>query len=159
MAETETVPQDAPAKKRLPIKLVVIALVVLLALAGAYVFVLSPGGEGEEAEPPAPEFSEDGGETLVVDAGTTLSIAGERRYAMVTYSVRPSIDVADTSVVEMEFARMRSQVQRVLLGHQAEALLTPEGVAALEADIAGVADEIWPDGEIVAVYLENIVVQ
>ena len=161
MAETATVPEEAPAGRRLPIRLLVAVAAVLAALGAAYVLVLAPeGGEGQPAEPPAPTYSEEGGEALVVDAGTTMSVGGDetRRYAMLTYSVRPSVD-ADAEAVPMEFPLMRSMVQRLLLGYDADELLTPEGVDRLEQDVAGVVEEIWPHGEIVDVYVENIVVQ
>ena len=161
MAETVAAPDEAPEKRRLPIKLVVAVVLVLAALGAAYVFVLAPGGdEGEATEPPPPEYSEEGGEAMVVDAGTTMSVGGDetRRYAMLTYSVRPAMD-ADLEAVPLEFPRMRSMVQRLLLGYDADVLLTPEGVDGLEADLEGVVAEIWPYGEIVDVYVENIVVQ
>ena len=159
MAETETVTEEAPARRRLPIRLIAVVVVVLLGLGAAYVFLLAPGGEGEPEEPPAPEFSEEGGEAIVVDAGTTMSVGGaERHYAMVTYSVRPAID-ADLEAIPLEFPRVRSEVQRLLLGYEADTLLSPDGVDRLEQDLAGIVAQIWPHGEIVEVYVENIVVQ
>ena len=158
MAETVTT-EEAPAKRGVPLRLVIIGLVVIIGLAAAYVFVLAPSGEGEPTEPPPPEYSEEGGETMVVDAGTTMSLGGsERHYAMVTYSVRPAVD-ADLDAVPLEFPRMRSMVQRLLLGYEADELLTPDGVDRLEQDMSDVVAEIWPYGEIVDVYVENIVVQ
>lgn len=161
MADTIAAPEAEETEdgKRFPLKLVLVALVVVGALAAAYVFVLAPGGEeGAGDEPPAPTYSEEAGEPIVVDSGTTASVGGERRYAMLTYSVRPSVD-ADVDAVQLEFPRMRSEVARLLLSYDANRLLTPEGIDELEAGLTGVADEIWPHGEVVEVYLENIVVQ
>lgn len=157
MADTATEDTTESTGRGVPVKFVVIGLVVLLALAGAYLFVLAPSGD-EPDEPAAPTYSDEGGQTMVVSEGATLSVGGERRYAMLTYSVQPAMD-ADTAMVEMEFARMRSEVQRVVLGYDADELLTPGGVEALEDDLEAVAAEIWPEGEVLEVYLENIVVQ
>lgn len=154
-APAQAAPDAGGSKKKL---FLIIGIVVLLAgAAAAWFLVLAPGGE-EAAEPEGPMFAAEAGEVVQV-AETTVSLGGDPpRFAMITYSAVLSVD-ATADMVASDLARMRSEAQVVFRGKDADALHTEAGFLALQDELTAVAQELWPDGEVVEVLIESLLVQ
>ena len=138
-------------------KLVIIGVVVAMAAAAAAYLLLAPGGD-EEAAPEAPMFATEPGETVQV-AEATVSLGGDPpRFAMITYSAVLSVD-ATADMVAPDLPRMRSAAQVAFRGEDADALHTEAGFLALQDELTAVAHDLWPDGEVVEVLIESLLVQ
>lgn len=159
MAETATAAPEAPetgSKKKL--FLIIGIVVALLGGAAAWFLVLAPGGEEATIDDDAPLFAAEPGEVVQV-AEATVSLGGDPpRFAMITYSAVLSVD-ATADMVSADLARMRSQAQVAFRGKDADALHTEAGFLALQDELTAVAHQVWPDGEVVEVLIESLLVQ
>lgn len=138
----------------------IIGVALVAVLAGVWFFVLAPSGEEGAApeEPPAPTFSTDPGPIVLVD-DTTVSLGGDQpHFAAVKYSAVLAMD-AEQGLVEGQFGRLRSAAQLVFRGYDAATLDTPEGLLQLQADLTAKAEELWPNGEVLEVLVESLLVQ
>jgi flagellar protein FliL len=154
-AQTDGTDAGTPKGKK---KLLVLALVAVLAGLGGFFAMKMLSPATAEAATPASEPPPEEGAVLEV-AEMTATLAGDTTHlARVGFAVVTAAD-ADPTLVEPKFALLKDAAVDEMAASSAAALITPEGVDDLRARLTARALDIYPDGEVLRVVLTQLVVQ
>ena len=150
--ETEETTEKGRGKK----KLVMIAVPIVVVLAGAAGFFLRGGEPAEAAVPTTIPIVE--GDVIEVDTMTVNLVGEEGRYARVGFAV--VLDAtAESGAVGKKMPLMRDATLTVMTGFNSAELQTAEGMERLRDELSDAVVAIFPDGEVIRAVLTELIVQ
>lgn len=159
MSDTDTaVAAEAPTgKKRRSKKLLLVGLVIVLAGAGAGVYLSGMLGPPSEAEPVEPAAPSEG--AVVALESMTTSIGGEEPgYVRVGLALVLAEGITSEAVAD-RFPLVQDATLSELSEYEPDFLRTPAGIEALRVELSERARAIYPDGEVLRVVFTELLVQ
>jgi flagellar FliL protein len=155
---------QAPAKKRLPKKLIIIvaaALALCAGGAGAFIYLNKKPAAGAEAQKKEPQRKLPN--FLDLDSFTVnLAEKDQDRYMQIKFSLEVGSSEAENTIKEM-LPALRSEILLVLSSRQAADLASREGKEILAKDIVAAANKALEhtpaDHSVAAVHITQLIIQ